>query len=105
MNLKLVLILSMVTIGLSGCATAITRNGAGIFYTDTSDSVTATDLAQASKEGQACAMNYLGLVSIGNMTVDAAKKAGGIKKVASVDFTQNSILGVYAKSCTIVRGE
>lgn len=90
---------------LTGCAAVMTRNGAGLIYTDARDSVAATAQAGTSKEGQSCATNILALVSTGDTSIDAGKKVGGITKVASVDYSQYSILGVYAKTCVIVRGE
>jgi hypothetical protein len=83
-----------------------TRNGFGLIYTDTKDSVTATPSVDSSaKQGQSCATNILGLVSTGDMTILAAKKAGGIRRVSSVDYHQSGILGVYGKTCVIVKGD
>jgi uncharacterized protein YceK len=90
---------------LSGCATGMSRNGGGAIYTNVKDAVTATSNSGSSKTGEACGMNILSLVSTGDFSVDAAKKAGGITKVATVDFTQKSIVGVYLKTCTVVTGE
>ena len=90
---------------LSGCAVMGTRNGFGLIYTDTKDSVTATAIDTTTKQGQSCSTNILGLVSTGDTSIIAAKKAGGIRKVSSVDFSQSGILGVYGKTCIIVRGD
>lgn len=90
---------------LSGCATGMSRNGVGFIFTDVKDSVNATEHASGSKEGKACAKNILALVSTGDMSIDAAKKNGNISKIASVDYSQYSILGVYAETCAIVHGE
>jgi hypothetical protein len=88
-----------------GCASATSRNGTGLIYTDVTDSVTATNAEGASKIGTSCAMNILSLVSTGDMSIETAKKSASIRKVASVDYTANSILGVYNKTCVVVRGE
>lgn len=99
--LSLVCIFAMLT----GCAAMGTRNGFGLIYTDTKDSVTATAIDTTTKQGQSCATNILGLVSTGDTSIIAAKKAGGIRRVSSVDYSQSGILGVYGKTCVIVRGD
>ncbi|MCX7811020.1 MAG: TRL-like family protein [Leptospiraceae bacterium] len=58
----------------------------------------------ASKTGEACASSILGLVAIGDASVEAAKSQGGINDVSYVDYQTFSILGLYAKLCTVVRG-
>lgn len=58
------------------------------------------------KTGQACAMGVLGVASWGDMSLDAAKKAGGISRVDTLDFQVMDILGVvYQKHCTVITGE
>ena len=59
-----------------------------------------------SKTGEACATGILGLAAWGDASVDAAKKAGSITDITSVEINNFSILGVvYAKGCTIVNGK
>ena len=57
-----------------------------------------------SKVGEACAMTILGVVAIGDGSIDAAKAAGGISQVASVDHKIFSVLGIYGTACTVVHG-
>ena len=95
----------VVIMNLVGCASANSRNGHGLLYTDVSDSVTVTANAGMSKVGKSCAVNVLSLLSIGEMSADAAKREGSITRVASVDFTNTSVLGLFVKTCTFVRGE
>ncbi len=59
---------------------------------------------KAAKEGTACAQSVLGIVTWGDASIEAAKKEGGIKKVASVDHESFAVL-VYGKYCTIIKGE
>jgi hypothetical protein len=54
--------------------------------------------------GEACATGILGLVAFGDASLAAAKKAGGIADVHSVEFGGLSILGIYTKGCTIAYG-
>ena len=65
-----------------------------------------TDVAVTpAKTGEACSMSILGIVTTGDSSVPTAAKAGGIKKIASVDNTFMQVLGLYAKYCTVVSGE
>lgn len=44
-------------------------------------------------------------MATGDASIDEAKRAGGIKEIASVDYQVNSVLGIYAQFCTIVKGK
>ncbi len=57
-----------------------------------------------TKTGEACATSILGIVASGDASIDAAKQAGGINEVLSVDYKSTSVLGLYASFCTIVKG-
>lgn len=57
------------------------------------------------KEGESCATGILNAVAWGDASVDAAKKAGSITDVHSVELKSFSILGVvYSTGCTVVHG-
>jgi hypothetical protein len=59
----------------------------------------------STKEGVACASSILGLVATGDASLDAAKKAGGISTVNSVEYDASAfIFGVYTEVCTVVHG-
>lgn len=60
---------------------------------------------KAGKRGEACAENALGAVAWGDASIDSAKKAGGITRVASVETVPTRVLGFYARFCTVVHGE
>ena len=49
--------------------------------------------------------NILGLVTIGDASINAAARAGGITRISHVDRRQTSILGVISTYETIVHGE
>lgn len=57
--------------------------------------------------GQSCAFSVLGLVAVGDYSVDAALQAAGAEgktlKNVAVDHSVFSILGLYTKHCTTVR--
>ena len=96
-----------VTIGivaLSGCQIVATP-AAGIIFTDVKYGDTATTATGATKEGKACVQSILGWVAQGDASITAAKAAGGITEVSSVDHTANNILGIIGTWCTVVKGK
>ena len=56
----------------------------GALYMEVKGPITATESAAATKEGKACARSYLGMVALGDSSIQAAKAAGGITQVSSV---------------------
>jgi TRL-like protein family len=58
-----------------------------------------------TKSGEACVSGILALVATGDASLDAAKKAGGITDVHSVEVKQTNILGIINSVCTIVHGQ
>jgi hypothetical protein len=92
----------------SGCAGfAFAPNGAtqGSIYTGTQATTGVTSNKVGSKMGEACAMSILGVVSLGDLTVTTAAKAGGITTISNVDHEFTNIIGVYSKYCTRVYGD
>lgn len=87
-----------------GCATARSPV-TGFFYTDTHSDITATSNTVGTKAGQACATSILGVYASGDASIESARKVGGITQITSVDDSSWSVLGFYAKYCTIVRGK
>jgi hypothetical protein len=57
------------------------------------------------KSGEACATGILNAVAFGDASLDAAKKAGGITEVHSVEFHGTNILGIYMQGCTEAHGK
>ncbi|MCF6806837.1 TRL-like family protein [Thiotrichales bacterium 19S9-12] len=89
---------------LSGCATYLPN---GVVYTGVKGAPVSGQVdskVDGNKKGKACSMSILGLVAVGDMTVEKAAKDGGIEKISSVDYKTQNILGVYGKYCTIVHG-
>ena len=59
----------------------------------------------APKTGRACSTGILGIAAFGDASLDAAKKAGGITSIHSVEYEATAVLGVvYVTACTIVHG-
>ncbi len=96
------LLLAAVCAGLLGCATPVPM---GMAYTDLKLPVLATDNGPAAKTGTATCNSYFGLVAIGDASIDAAKKNGGLTKVTHVDWQANNILGIIGTYTVTVYGE
>jgi len=76
----------------------------GVAMTMVQGPITATTLDQSARTGQSCASSIMGLVSWGDASINAAKNAGQIKQVASVDFDTYNLLWSLGAFCTVVRG-
>lgn len=89
-----------------GCVTANSNTGGAVLFSYLVEPVTATSNAGASKTGEACSFNILGLVSAGNASIARARENGAITKVATVDRSAMQILMfLFGMNCTIVTGE
>jgi hypothetical protein len=88
---------------LGGCA-FVASPTTGFFYTKVQGPITVGTGTVINKTGEACATNILGIMATGDASIDAAKKAGGISTVSSVDHTSTMVLMVYGKYCTVVKG-
>jgi hypothetical protein len=58
-----------------------------------------------AKTGTACAKSVLAIASWGDASLEKAKQEGGITTITDVDHTIFNVLGIYGKTCTIVRGD
>jgi len=101
---QLSLVLVAVGLVLGGCQ-PVGAPLAGVIYNQTKWGDVATTNVPAAKEGKACAQTILGLVAGGDASIAAAKAAGGITEVSSVDHSALNILGIVADYCTIVHGK
>jgi hypothetical protein len=95
----------------TGCAAVLGGYPTGFIY-DASSKPHPMDQAPQTgpgktddKMGEACSTGFLGAVSLGDASIAAAKKAGGISDVHSVDLRTFGILGVYTQGCTVVHGK
>ena len=87
----------------TGCATLYP---AGFIYTNINLPVTATaNSGTATKVGISQSTSILGAVAIGDASIEAAKKNGGITKVHHVDYGVKNILGIFGTYTTTVYGE
>jgi hypothetical protein len=107
---KLAFVSAALIIG-TGCASFTGGYPSGSLYTG----VTAphgVDRAELSgtgktgdKAGEACATGILNIAAWGDASIDAAKKAGGISDVHSVELRVFNILGIYTQGCTEIHGK
>lgn len=92
-------------LGQMSCASlALQTRAHGILYADATMAASATQNSLGIRQGQACAHSVFGLVTWGDGGVAAAAKNGAIDNIASVDERSVSVLGIYAKACSIVSG-
>jgi|tagenome__1003787_1003787.scaffolds.fasta_scaffold19541988_2 hypothetical protein len=89
---------------LNGCAAQAMAPVNGWIYSDVVGPLGATPVAKATRSGASCAVSYVGWVALGDAGIETAKRNGGISEVASVDHQSWSVLGLYARFCTLVRG-
>jgi hypothetical protein len=88
-----------------GCASARTPV-TGFAYTDVKAPVTATNSKLENlKKGTSTAKSYVGVVGMGDASIDKAAENGGITEIHHVDYKTRVILGIYAKTKTIVYGK
>lgn len=85
-----------------GCASG--HPVSGMLYSDVQGPVNATGSMRGNLHGEACAASYLGLIALGDASISAAAKAGGVNQISHVDHTWTNILGLYAQYCTHVWG-
>jgi hypothetical protein len=85
---------------LAGCASYMPH---GMIYTEGKMGVQAGSGA-ADKTGRACMTSILGLVATGDASLEAAKAAGGIKDIVSMNYEVKNILGVWGEYCLVVKG-
>ena len=89
----------------TSCATIATPAGVGALYTDMQSGETATSNTVGNKVGTAEATNLLGLLVMGDASINAAAKKAGIKKISHVDSQKTSLLGLFSKYTIFVYGE
>jgi hypothetical protein len=106
MKLLKLAICSLALIAFVGCAGPYSG---GILFSDYNALLCAPDDAQGltpgPKVGEATMTNFLGFVAIGDASITTAAQNGNIKKIQTVDYKYNSILGIVNKTTTIVTGQ
>lgn len=88
----------------TGCVASPRQALFGGIYTGAQAGENAGAGQGGAKTGEACSMSILSLVHVGDASIKAAMKDGGVTQVTAVDNDIMSILGIYAKYCTVVTG-
>jgi hypothetical protein len=65
----------------------------------------ASGLQIGSKTGTSQMVNYVGVVAIGDASIQTAARNAGISKVKTVDVHYNSILGIINTTTTKITGD
>ena len=91
--------------GLASCSTITSGSGMGILYTGVTEGQIATANPVGNKVGTSKTTGVLGLVSIGDASIQTAANSAGIKKISHVDVKKMSVLGLFATYSTVVYGE
>lgn len=92
-------------LALSSCSTITTGVGVGAAYTGVTEGKIATSNPVGTKVGTSSSIGVLGLVAVGDASIQAAANNAGITKVSHVDVQRTSVLGLFAQYKTIVYGE
>jgi len=61
--------------------------------------------AVTSKWGTAYSESFLGLIAIGDSSIQSAAENGGLSRIAYADYKFYNILGLYSKFTTVVYGQ
>jgi len=110
----LVFVAAASLVSLTGCVSNLFPGGpslSGVLFTGVTDpaqnlAVAVDSGAGQQKRGTASAIAILGLIAVGDASLDAALKDGGITKVHHVDHQVNTVLfALFAQTRTIVYGE
>jgi hypothetical protein len=101
--MKKVLGLLILAALVSGCATQVP---CGFILIDNTLPLQVGDAAaKSTKVGTATSQSYLAMIAVGDSSIQAACKNGGITKINHVDWQVKSILGFIGEYTTTVYGE
>ncbi len=87
----------------TGCAT---QTPVGFIITDNTLPMQVGDNSvKSAKVGTATSKSYVGMIAVGDASIQTACKNGGITKISHVDWKVKSILGFIGEYTTTVYGE
>ena len=99
------LLLVMFSAGsMMGCAMVVAPVTGGL-YTDLKAPVTASSNRGSAKIVTGECISILGMLALGDCSIDAAMKNGNITKIHHVDHDAMSVIWIYAKYTIRVYGE
>jgi hypothetical protein len=101
--MKKLLGLFILTILLTGCATQMPI---GFVLIDNTLPMQVGDTsAKCTKIGMATSKSYLGMIAVGDCSIETAAKNGGITKIHHADWKVKNTLGFLGEYTTTVYGE
>jgi len=89
---------------LNGCVVAPVMPPRGVLYTDQYAPLFSGQKS-GTKEGRSSAFSILFLVAVGDASLTAALRNGGIEEIRYTDYRVENYLLVFQRYTTIVRGE
>lgn len=94
-------------VGLSGCYSAPVMPPLGWVFMDVTAplDIDQSESAVGTKSGKASSMSILGLVAVGDCSIESAAQDGGITTIQGADYEFFHILGIYQSFTTVVHGE
>jgi len=94
-------------VGLSGCYTAPVMPPIGWVYTgiEAPLDIDQDNSKVSAKSGEASSMSILGLVAVGDCSIETAAEEGNISTITGADYEYVNILGIYQNFTTVVHGE
>ncbi len=92
---------------LSGCLVAPVMPPVGVIFTDYQAPLDFDQESSevGSKQGMAETISILGLVALGDASINTAAQNGGISEIYGADYQYFNVVGVYQRYTTIVHGE
>lgn len=102
--MRTILFAIAVFLGVSGCA-HVDAPVTGFLFTNTESPITVTSAQRGTKHGKASSASILGIIAMGESSIQAAADRAKIKTISHVDVASYSILGIYASYTVHVYGE
>lgn len=89
---------------LSACAIPLPAAGPGFLVTSTTEGIAANNGVESNKRAEVCSINVLGVASVGDSSIEAARNKADIQAVSTINREYFSILSLFVQACTIVSG-
>jgi len=105
-NIANFFVLLFFLMNLSSCAiNSSAPAGPGFLYTESSELTYYDPYIKPQIKATLCSNNILGLFSFGDQDFISLQVKTPIRKINSIEKTHSSRLGIFARTCTIYKGE
>ena len=106
MRYVLLLVLAVVCVGVVGCYSTPIMPPTGWVYSEFKAPLDPNlEKTTLGKPGVALTTSILGMVALGDCSIEAAAKNGNLKTINYADYEYYNILGIYQKFTVKVYGE